>query len=507
MFSLGRWVNSLLVLASVLLATVLAEGATRLIDGLPLFTDWLPSTVDRDLPARFVDALPRAPGVERNWFFRDPPPLPNRRQPPAEWLRLAASMGEKTGWAAPLFHHADFFKAWNEVAIGNPCDHPVLRQAPGRLFVYTPADGSRFPRFRFLPDATTPLGLVTNRMGWRGPAIALAKPARTVRIAFVGASTTVNSHFYPFSYPELVGGWLNLWAAAHKADLRFEIINAGREGMTSADIEAIVRTEVVPFRPDLVVYYEGANQFFLGTMVKALPEAKPVPPRGTVEEGTVSRWLRDASQRSAMARRLQAAMGMVGHPGHGGEWTKPDYELGWPAGLSEDDPDIGQSDLPLHLSEIVADLDHMRVDLAPIGAELAMSSFKWLVHDGMVVDPVRNRSLIEHLNVGLFPFRYRDLERMSAFQNRVLAKYAAERGLPFIDVASRLPDDEDLYTDGVHLTYGGVRLHAWIVLQALVPLIDRRLADRVWPVPFAPEPAPPGPFITPREIPVACTAP
>jgi len=503
--ALRRLANSLLVVVSVLLVTALAEGATRLIDGLPLFADWLPSMVDRDVPAMVVDSIPRAPGVARDIFFEDPPPLPNRRAPPAEWVRIARELGEKTEFGRPLFHHADFFKAWNEMAIGNPCDSAVLRQAPGRLFVYTPADGARYPLYRFLPDATTPLGLVTNRMGWRGPPIDLAKPARVVRIAFIGASTTVNSHFYPFSYPELVGGWLNRWAAARSLDVRFEVINAGRESISSPDIEAIVRGELLPFRPDLVVYYEGANQFFLSTMLTSLPAGDPVRPGGNVEEGPLSRWLRDASQHSALARRLQSALGLVGHPGNGGEWPKPDYTLLWPNGLDEGDPDIARADLPVNLSAIIADLDRIRADLKGIDAELVMSSFKWLVHDGMVADPVRDRSLIEHLNVGKFPFRYRDLERMAAFQNRVFAKYAAAHGLAFIDVAGRMPEDRRLYTDAVHFSYGGVRLHAWIDLQALVPLIEQRLASGKWPRPAeAPADVPRGLFFTPNEIAVRC---
>ena len=59
----------------------------------------------------------------------------------------------------------------------------------------------------------------------------------------------------------------------------------------------------------------------------------------------------------------------------------------------------------------------MRSDLAPVGAELAVSSFKWLVHDGMVLDPVRHRFMLGQLNYVHRPFRYRDLERLAKFQN------------------------------------------------------------------------------------------
>ena len=94
---------------------------------------------------------------------------------------------------------------------------------------------------------------------------------RTVRIAFIGASTTVGNHFYPYSYPEFIGNWLNLWSDQRKLDVRFEVLNAGRESITSSDNVNIVREEVLPLKPDLLVYYEGANQFQLGSMVPGQP--------------------------------------------------------------------------------------------------------------------------------------------------------------------------------------------------------------------------------------------
>src|SRR3989442_1201395 len=98
-----------------------------------------------------------------------------------------------------------------------------------------------------------------NRFGWRGPDLELNKDGRTVRIAFVGASTTVAPSYLPFSYPEFIGHWLNLWIRGRHPQTRVEVINAARTGIDSSSIAAIVQQEVVPLEPDLVVYYEGAN--------------------------------------------------------------------------------------------------------------------------------------------------------------------------------------------------------------------------------------------------------
>ncbi|MBV8392559.1 MAG: hypothetical protein JOY81_05200, partial [Alphaproteobacteria bacterium] len=90
----------------------------------------------------------------------------------------------------------------------------------------------------------------------------------------------------------------------------------------------------------------------------------------------------------------------------------------------------------------------------------------------------------------------------AAFQNRVFANYAAQYRLPFIDVARDMPLDPDLFEDSVHTNAAGTRLRAWIVLQQLVPIIERRLASHAWPRPHAEASA--LPTYTPRRIEIDC---
>jgi hypothetical protein len=192
-----------------------------------------------------------------------------------------------------------------------------------------------------------------------------------VRIVFVGASAVVMSHHMPYSFPEFVGYWLNIWAAARGLDVRFEVMNAGRESIGSIDIEAIVREEVVPLRPDLVIYYEDANQFNLKSLVPDLPADRP-PQLADVPPGQLALWMRVAQRYSALARRVEAATGLLARPANatvnqtadglasGVEWPKPPYTLVWPAGLDERDPDLARPELPVRLSVILRDLDRIR---------------------------------------------------------------------------------------------------------------------------------------------------
>src|SRR6266511_3410449 len=94
--------------------------------------------------------------------------------------------------------------------------------------------------------------------------LAVTRAAQVIRVAFVGASTTVDSYSVPFSHPERLEPWLNLWAAQRAPGLHFDVLNTGRTGIDSRSMAAIVRTELVPFDPDLVVFYGEANQFTPG---------------------------------------------------------------------------------------------------------------------------------------------------------------------------------------------------------------------------------------------------
>lgn len=489
------------MIASILLSTVVAEGVVRVVDGLPVFAFPLPEGSGSTVTAEQRDQVPLTAGVSRDWFFRDPPPLPNRGVPPMEWENLFIEIRDHPGKYAP-FRPADEFRAWNSVFAGTPCDNDFLKRAPGVLYLYDPPDHHRVPPYRFLPNATTPPGLVTNQIGWRGPPIADPRPANTIRIVFVGASTTVSAHHLPYSYPEYIGEWLNLWAKSKNLSVRFEALNAGRESITSTDIAEIVRTEVVPLRPDLVVYYEGHNQFWLPTVYPDLPQDGTIL-RPTLPIETPPGWLLTATRFSALARRVQAALGYTGSNLDGREWPKPDYKLVMPEGLDEDNPDILDPRLPLHLDTILYDLDRIRADLAGIGSELALSSFAWMVKDGLVLNPIRHKYILEDLNIGEYPTHYRDLVRLAKFENRVFRNYAAEHHLPFIDVARDMPLDPDLFLDAIHNTAGGVRVRAWVVLQYLIPLIERHLADGSWPRPL-PATMPPLPTFSPRRIQFQC---
>lgn len=494
--------NVLLFFVSIVISVLFAEAVVRYLDGyrmfaMPLGNSQGSPTVGSDI----LDKAPLAAGVDRQWFYSDPPPLPNRKEPPEDWWRLYRSI-QTNNVGGMEFRPPDVFKAWNSKFVGgDPCKHKFLRHAPGVLYLYDPPDERTNPPYRYLPNATLPNGLVTNQMGWRGAPIEDPRGPKTVRIVFVGSSTTMGMPHLPTSYPELVGFWLNRWAEAKRLPVHFEVLNTGRESIVSTDSAAVVRNEVVPLRPDLVIYYEGGNQFYPNSIVEEVPK-KPAnlqPP-----ENASAGWLQTASLYSALMARVRAAIALAGSSQDGREWPKPPYKVSWPEGLNEQDPDLDHPELPVSLSVVQHDLDQIRADLAKVGSDFALSSFLWMVKDGMVLDPVRHKYILEQLNVGYFPFRYSLMERLAAFQNRYLAKYARVHDIPFLDVARYVPLDPDLFIDAVHTTFAGMRLQAWVVFNLLLPTVEKHLADHSWPRPLDPS-APALPTITPRKITFDCS--
>jgi hypothetical protein len=241
-------------------------------------------------------------------------------------------------------------------------------------------------------------------------------------------------------------------------------VNAGREGQTSHSFQAIVRQELLPIAPDLVVYYEGSNQFWPNDFL-SVPEPRPSRTLGVIRRGL--------APYSALVTRLLYVVRES--TASGAEPRKPTLTVNWPQGLDEADPDIADPRLPVKLPTILGDLDAIRQALGGNNASLVMTSFEWLVYPGMVVDPGRDADLFAYLNTIFWPFSYAHMRRFIDFQARVFRKYAAVHDLDFIDLAAVYPRDPRLFDDAIHMTRAGIHLQAWIVFNGLVPAIERRL--------------------------------
>jgi hypothetical protein len=460
----------LVVLVSTLVGLLLWEAGLRLLTGYGPHDAAQPASARAKPPnvadaARYIRRFAGAGGVDQRWFAEDPPPLPNRT-PVSPAITSRYRDFERRGIFGSQAEYV-----WNSYLVKRDRCNPagLFRNFPDTLLAFTPQSVSIHPGFRFLADQTLESGLVTNQLGLRGHPISLAKPAKTIRIAFLGASTTVNFHPFAFSYPEHVEAWLNRFAEANHYDVRFEALNGGREGVNSEDIVAILREELLALDPDLAVYYEGANQFTSANLMvrPIIPPRTAIDARDSVVERKLPEFLRTHFAIGDLLDRALNGFHTVGEP------RKPNYRLQWPEGVNEDNPSPDNPDLPLQLPAIVKDLDAMRGDLHSIGGVLALCSFEWFTPGGAPLSAARHELTYKQLNTVLWPIRYVDIRRLSAFQNRVFRNYAASRKIPFLDVASEIPQDPDLFVDAIHMTEVGERIKAWIVFQQLVPVIRR----------------------------------
>ncbi|HYL74400.1 MAG TPA: SGNH/GDSL hydrolase family protein [Bryobacteraceae bacterium] len=494
-----------LVLASILFALLLSEAALRVFIGSSAGRPPAqppPATAAPDKPlevqdaARYIAAMPAAPGTDRQWFTEDPPPLPNRTAPAPERLARYNDYVRR-GLFGP---QGDY--VWNRRFVETTYCTPssVFQNYPDKIMVFDPPRDTPHPRFRFPPNATLASGLVTNQFGLRGPPITLAKPPKTIRIAFAGASTTVNNHNFLFSYPERVTGWLNRFAQANHFDVRFETLNSGREGLNSEDLDAIVRDELLPLDPDFTVYYEGSNQFPSATTMAApyVAPRKQIDPNDPIDQHYVPDFLRNHLVLANLLDRAMNGFTSLGEP------RKPRYGLKWPPGVSEQNPDVANPNLPLQLPTIVKNLDSIRSGMQSIGGQLVLCSFEWLAKEGLPLSPRRHENIYKQLNTVLWPLRYADIRRLADFQNLVFQRYASARGIPFIDVASALPQDPSLFIDAIHMTDTGERVKAWIVFQQLVPLIRKQLESGQLPRAPGSHSVPPPPSMAISEMPLRC---
>ena len=493
----------LLVVASVVFCLVVFETGLRVFTGFGARHGPVGQVSDKAVnlqeALQYVDRIASAPGTDRRWFTEDPPPLPNRRQPSAEQVARFNDYKQRGIFA----DQSDYI--WNRYYVeGTRCSPDTLfKNYPEKVLAFDPPSLTPHPFYRFTPNSTGAGGLTTNQFGLRGPPIGLGKPSRTIRLAFVGSSTTVDFHNFAFSYPEYVTYWLNRYAESNHWNVQFDMLNAGREGINSTDIAAIVHDELLPLDPDMAIYNGGANQFPSANQLVSphIPPREKIDPHDLIARHVVPEVIRTHFALGDLIDRAMNSFSAVGEP------RKPAYRLRWPHGVDEQNPDVDRANLPLQLPVIVKDLDSMRASLKTIGSELVVCSFEWFASDTIPLSPVRHRYIYEQLNTLLWPLRYADIRRLANFHNRVLQRYAASRGLVFLEVAKEIPEDPNLFVDAIHMTETGNRLKAWIVFQQLAPILRRKIESGELPRPSGSHRVPPEPSLAAFEMPARCEEP
>ena len=402
---------------------------------------------------------------------------------PADWLKAVADYKASPGEPDFVKEELKFIynRAWLVEACETGAHSNVIRhyeKNPGFVYSFASFDGSVNPPYRIVPRGWD-RGLDSyNNFGFRGPDISPHKPARVIRLAFLGASTTANG--WPWTYPEYVAHFLRQWARTNRLGVDFDVINAGLGGATSPMIDAIMRYEVAPLHPDIVVYYEGANDLHTELIVQ-VPDAVPPPASDpSVLRPFMSIEYLPFERYSALLDRIYELLWRRGGPS--AEPQKPPHTVTFD--LTQKNPDIERDDLPFQLHRQIANLRDMADAARSVGAEFFLTSFVTLVHDGLRLDPERHRIILQGLNREYAPLTYAEIRQAVDFQNATYRKLAQTDHHPFLEIDRYFPQDPDFFADMVHFgTSEGFRLQAWIVAQMLAPYIRQAIAAGTLPKP------------------------
>ena len=278
-----------------------------------------------------------------------------------------------------------------------------------------------------------------NSDGFRGPEIELPKPAGTVRLAFLGASTTYCAEVSAEerTWPHLV--WRAL--ADRFPEVRFDYVNAGVPGYGLEDARASLERRVRRFDPDIIFIYEATNDLSGNSFELARRQ-------GLVEQRTEqalswpSRWslLWYLVEKNLMIRRQQA----VAHSA-AGKLAFEREELARP--FREDLRELVQASREAADLVVVITFAHqLRRDQSAQDQErAAVTSLYYMPY--MSID-------------GL-------LEGFDAY-NDVIREVATESGVLLVDGEDAIPGDPAHFTDSVHFTDQGSAAMGQRVAAALI---------------------------------------
>ena len=434
---------------------------------------------------KLLGAIERDKEADLSWFDDRPQPISGTSP---QWAdRRRAAFDPEANYV------------WNAATLNDAGPQAFLYKNQARLdeiLTFRAPDGGRHPLYRLYPGIQTGFGF-TNQFGWRGRPIRREKPADVVRIGVLGDSTTAG-------YPGLLEHWLNMWSARRSLGVRFEVINAARPSTGALDAAAILDFELESVDVDYVILYGFGNGIYAADDLVTLPpgveRGKPPSDAGVFDAvaARISGMLEPAARWSAGARflrsRLKGQRGGTSLP----EPPKPSSRMAFPSGIDEKSPDPEQiaghtGGGLMFLDAYVQALNHVDVIAKSRGIRLFVSTFRIMAFDGMRLsgaDAGSGRLIYNHLNKELWwPYTYAQIHRLTDFYNRTLQVWAQAKGHRVIPVNERMPWRPELYHDGLHELASGEALHAWIVLQQLMPEIRDDLArhrvPRVGPRPGA----------------------
>jgi lysophospholipase L1-like esterase len=294
------------------------------------------------------------------------------------------------------------------------------------------------PYVNYVPSPTYP---GHNRLGYRGPEIALPKPPGTFRIVALGGSTTYSTatsaeDAYPAQLQNILRelhGYANV-----------EVINGGFIGYSSWETLVNFEFRVLELEPDMIILYDSVNDIVPREQLSVDCFRGDNPLRGL--NGTKGFWVeRDTPLSPSVLYRFAAVnLGWMPNPLTLNSWFEPPQ----------------------------ADCQN---DALPVDQRVAQNSAAYFERN------LRNTLVIAKAN-GVLPVvstwvYYLDQQRPDYWRaavdehNAIIRRLAQEQGAPLVDLAASLPLNADYWSgDGIHMFPPGTREQALIYARFLVKM-------------------------------------
>ena len=307
--------------------------------------------------------------------------------------------------------------------------------------VLDPATGLEIPEPGF---AAGPIRV--DERGFRGGGVSVPKPEGTLRVVFVGGSTTfcAEASSEEATWPALVVRGL----VEHYPDASIDGVNAGVAGYSTVQSQINLEERVTPLEPDVLVVYHATNDLTVdtrdlareqGLLADASPDEESWLERNSLAWNLVVKNLRYRARREAR------------------EGPRLDFDPEQLAGAFRE-----------RLTRLVTTAQ----ERAPL---VAIATFSHRARRGQSPEEQRDAC-----SSSLFYMPYMSvpgiLDGFDAY-NRVIRQVAAETGALLIEGEDTIPGDAEHFADSVHLLDPGLRLMADRVLAALIgsPELERLL--------------------------------
>ena len=305
----------------------------------------------------------------------------------------------------------------------NPVESSELYRVDPQTGLRRPVPGSKHGQAR------------VNALGFRGPEILVPKPVHTIRLVFVGSSTTFDS------YADERSNWAHLTWSHLEAALpacKFDYVNAGVPGSNAEKSERQFRFYVAPLQPDVVVFLPTEFSAALDNLAlkQHLLAGAPEPPSWLVRHSVF--W-------SGVKKNIEIIRLQRGARQERGKLQFADAEL--------------VPDMERGISAYVATAGRT----APVVAVVAL--------DGRLRKDQTSDEQVRAANTALFYRPYVSISgflRAAEIHRGVVRAVSEKLGAVLIDVGDKVPGDARHYMDSLHFTSNGSAIMAHHVSQSLL---------------------------------------